>query len=877
MKKWFTAGEIDKFAAPGFPRGRSHIAEFAQRESLIKKEKATKNGRPSVYYHISSFPQEAQDYIKQRLMEESPSYQAGILAAQKLILSEDIDHRIREGKKSALLAQLGGLPEEELEGVHAKVDVVSILESLKQDTNLPWCRLYEKFEFLYNNRELSPSPKPETYTVIPKVSAKTVERWRLTLEKSGAGGLLDRRSHANKKKRRFKIEENDEIKTFVLGLLYKKPKANSDHFLKALRTEFKEDDIPSRRAIRRFLENWKRENIQLYTALCNPDKWKSSFQAAHGNASEEALCINHIWELDTTPGDVMLDGGRYQVLGVIDVFTRRLKLHVVKNSTAMSVAAILRRALLDWGTSPADVTPIWRMDNGQDYKSNHVQLIMVSLGVQSDYLPPFSPEKKPHIESAFKTFNHGLVEILDDYIGHNVAERRAIEASQSFAQRLMKKGELLEIRMSPDAFQSFCDKWTDTIYQDKPHKGLNGATPRQKATDYKGKPIRTIGNPRELDILLAPIPGNNGVRTVYKKGIKVKNHYYSAPELGGLEGTQVYCKYNEADAGQMYVFGCDGKFVCIVVCPELVGMSLEEKKQRFSEAKRKQKRKIREGKRELEQMAKSADVAGIVEKILGKYTETAAKMRHLPIPSTPFRNDNLDAASDAVAALDNQSSTIELRRENDPDTRAGIARLRSLENRDKYARPDEWDSIYHHHQWCFEVARANRYDLMNDSDWQFIQDFEVEKGRLWNERIPPRECKYMDGRRIWFDDQACYDWIKSLRPDQRYGSVIQDNEWEIVKVFDRMFLADVRYEPVCPEYRQYRDENPFGRPPWVATHGWGNEHDCYKWALSLPEDKREEMVTDREWDIIDKKQKDMERNKFRHVHISRPLRKVANG
>jgi putative transposase len=44
--------------------------------------------------------------------------------------------------------------------------------------------------------------------------------------------------------------------------------------------------------------------------------------------------------------------------------------------------------------------------------------------------PPFSPWKKPHVESGFKTFCTACFELLSGYIGHDVADQQADSREQ---------------------------------------------------------------------------------------------------------------------------------------------------------------------------------------------------------------------------------------------------------------------------------------------------------------------------------------------------------------------------------------------------------------------------------------------------------------
>jgi len=152
-------------------------------------------------------------------------------------------------------------------------------------------------------------------------------------------------------------------------------------------------------------------------------------------------------KLDCSPADILLaDGKRYTLIGCVDVGTRRARLQVAESSNSLAVCALLRRSLLDFG-----VTDAVKMDNGKEYANFLVTTALLDLGIHIDWCTPFTPEEKPHIERFFLTFQRSLT-TMQGFIGHSVADRKAIESRHSFAERMSRKsGEkpALELRTSP--------------------------------------------------------------------------------------------------------------------------------------------------------------------------------------------------------------------------------------------------------------------------------------------------------------------------------------------------------------------------------------------------------------------------------------------
>jgi transposase InsO family protein len=354
--------------------------------------------------------------------------------------------------------------------------------------------------------------------------------------------------------------------------------------------------MPRERSVSRYLAHIKRDHAQMYTAIANPDKWKNRYMPAFGSASEDVIRLNQRWELDSTPAEVMLADGRHTIVQVCDIWSRRRVFYVAKTSSAAAVCEALRRAVIAWGI-PEQV----KIDNGKDYVSDRVQRAFRGLGAEVMISPPFSPWKKPHVERGFRTFLHGLFELLPGYLGHDVTEAQAIRASKSFAERMYEKNAVVEMRMTADDLQTFCDRWM-AINDAEPTQGLGGLSPREQVARWTGD-VRRITSERVLDLLLAEAPAGHGGRTVTKKGLRIEGHTYIAQELAPLVGERVQVFYDERDIGRIVVYHNEA-FACVAACPEIAGVSRVEiaaaataiTHQRLTEqkaAKRKLKAKIR--------------------------------------------------------------------------------------------------------------------------------------------------------------------------------------------------------------------------------------------------------------------------------------------
>ncbi len=97
-----------------------------------------------------------------------------------------------------------------------------------------------------------------------------------------------------------------------------------------------------------------------------------------------------VWELDSTPADVMCSDGRHTLVGAIDVWPRRGRVLVVASSRATAICALLRACMIAWGV-PETV----RTDEGRDYTSRHLSRVLADLGVDHDICPPTRRRRSP--------------------------------------------------------------------------------------------------------------------------------------------------------------------------------------------------------------------------------------------------------------------------------------------------------------------------------------------------------------------------------------------------------------------------------------------------------------------------------------------------
>jgi len=337
--------------------------------------------------------------------------------------------------------------------------------------------------------------------------------------------------------------------------------------------------------------------------------------AAAGSRSE-GVEPNDLWEMDGTKADLLLaDGRRWMLTVVIDVGSRRMMLRLSPTARAAVVMGLTRRALVEWG-KPRRL----KTDNGSDYTAEQYELGLTQLDPDMHVLcDPFQPQQKPHVERGIGTLLHDLFELLPGFIGHNVAERKDIEARRSFAERLMRgtpDGGPVELRLAPEQLQAILENWL-VDYHGREHAGLGGKSPNQVMAEWSGTVYRI--DERALDIFLAPA-GKAGMATVQKKGILIGGGWFNCAELGGLEGQQVQVRQTEEDLGVCYVFDLAGRYVGTSINHAAKGVSRAEV---AAQRREHQKRFLAEQKAVLKAHVKAVKPQQLVMEVLTRKTEAA--------------------------------------------------------------------------------------------------------------------------------------------------------------------------------------------------------------------------------------------------------------
>lgn len=631
MNEWWTASELA--GMPGMPSRPQEVSRRARNEEWLSRKRQGRGGGRE--YHISNFPKTTRQALARRWQRE----QASVVESPH---RDEVDQAIAESRRRAAreqsLVEYQRLSHRARARADARAEVLSAWQDYRDEHGLGVEASKHEFARLYSAGEIT--VEPWVRDVVPSFDVRTLYRWRRAYERDGIVALAG----SYRYKRACTIDAQPELREFVLAVLTDKPHASAKHIYRAAEARFRDRDdveLPSKRSVERWVSAWKQKNKALFSAIANPDEWRSKYRPAAGRADADVHRLHQLWELDSTIADVELADGRHALIGAIDVYSRRPMLRVAKTSNSTEIAAITRRALLDWGVPEAVKT-----DEGADYTSHQTRRVFADLEVEQIECLPFHPEQKPYIERFFKTFAHDIVELLPGFVGHNVAEREAIRARKSFAERLTDPNQVVEIHLTADELQSIADEWIENEYMHRPHRGLNGRTPWEVVAAWD-QPIRTIEDERALDVLLS----DGGARTVRKACVWVANvDYIVADPKAAKSGMRVHYRCDPHDMGVIYLYDdVGGEFLCAAKNPELAG---ESRAELSAEVRKRATKYTNQAKQEYKRSARRANAGNVWREVLDDARSQAGNVAMFPKQSETHTAHGLEQAGRAAEERD---------------------------------------------------------------------------------------------------------------------------------------------------------------------------------------------------------------------------------
>lgn len=570
MKEWYSASELEDLRLPGLPESHSGIVRVAKRKRWA--DATNKHGAPlarrrkgqggGLEFHYSVLPYITKNALVVRQLQRADAPPIEEIFAGAHDIPEPPSSQAGELRRDAILV------------------ILSFWNIFKSRSTSPIENARFEFVTLYRNGKIEGIPDWVTRAMQTRdgrdkaFCVNTLRNWEKKRNLGDFNGLAG--DHGNRKgSATLDLAEGGRVAKFIAARIVRHPQWTADQHREQVCGEFGvtldvngvERPVPPVRTIQRWISAWREEHAEALLKMTDPDAFKSKMKFSGSNMNHWVKRPNQLWEIDASPADVLLTDGRYSIYAVVDIFTRRMMVTVTKTPKTDAVLALMRVAMQAWG-----VPEILRTDNGSDFVSHRFTNALAHLGIHQDITDPFAPEQKGTVERHIGTLQRGLMPLLPGFVGHNVTDRKKIEARRSFAQRLGENDkDVFCVDLTHEELQEKVDRWVELKYSHSPHGGLDGKSPFEVIAAWTG-PIRRIENERALDILLAPLAGKDGIRTVTKHGIRYDKAHFIHGDL--VPGREVFVRVDPEDMGRVYVYSRDGReFICVAECPERLGVN----------------------------------------------------------------------------------------------------------------------------------------------------------------------------------------------------------------------------------------------------------------------------------------------------------------
>lgn len=632
MKEFLTASEIAQKALPGLPASKRGIAKLAARAGWARIPGATRTRTDgAVEYSVTLLPETARHVLAGRAVAAPVIAPPGPATIER----------------------------------DARMAILTLQKSFADAACLKLRTSDAAFATAYNAGHVAADDW--VHAAFPSISERSLRNWRRWRDQ-GSERFARKAGGGTRKPSVLATANDGAVADLIAGALVRQPHLTARRVRSLVLAAFGNnldvmlDDgalldvpVPQERAFRDYIAAFKTGNRMALAAITDPDTFKSKYRVS-GFSRDHVERVNQLWETDASPADVLCIDGRHSIYVLLDVYSRRIMTLVSKTPRADAVLLLVRKAILAWGV-PEKV----KTDNGSDFKAHAVRRAFSSLGIEHHLCAPFSPEQKGKVERAIGTMQRDLMPLLPGFIGHSVADRKSIEARRAFATRLGQGDDkAFNVELRGADLQALLDRWAADDYGRRTHSALK-TSPFAKAQSCAAQ-VRRIKDERALDLLLAPVPGTHGLRTVGKQGLKIDGAHFTAVNL--MPGEKVLVRHDPADMGRVFCFKADGsEFLCEAICYERIGVNPAEA---IAKARAEAARVLGEGKAELRRQARAIKPRDMVEAILNGAEKSAATVVPFPKPEQSHTTPHLEAAGEAAspkiatpALSDRQKQAIE--------------------------------------------------------------------------------------------------------------------------------------------------------------------------------------------------------------------------
>ncbi|GIV45775.1 MAG: hypothetical protein KatS3mg036_0593 [Ignavibacterium sp.] len=431
----------------------------------------------------------------------------------------------------------------------------------------------ERFVNSFNNGSY-----PELLNVLGKISVRSVYRWYGDIKDNWDLSVFEREM-----KPTARTISNKEAE-ILIPMLINPNRPLVSEILKRAKEEFLKRGITIKSDVtyRRFIEDWTRKNIDLWTLGRYGMKSFNDKIIKDILRDKDRVEVGDIVVADGHTLNVMVINpltGRPQRMTLIMFFDFKSSMplgwEIMPTENILTIASALRRTILLLGRFFEDVAhrkaqgdtgyipKIAYLDNGRafrakyfrgikDFKDSIVPGLFGKLGIETMYATPYHGQSKT-IERWFRTLGE-MERRLPAYTGTNIAGKPAmLMRNEKLHQRLFDNTPIT-IDSLKATLEEYVKEYAEQEHQDGQYKGLSPAEVFMHSVNkIKSEPERLEGrliSRQELNYLML----SDETRTITKNGIRFRGNYYYNEEMPRIIGSKVIVKYDIWDDSDIIVF-----------------------------------------------------------------------------------------------------------------------------------------------------------------------------------------------------------------------------------------------------------------------------------------------------------------------------------
>jgi putative transposase len=323
---------------------------------------------------------------------------------------------------------------------------------------------------------------------------------------------------------------------------------------------------------RRFIQDWTRKNIDLFTL------GRYGMKTFNDKILKDVLRDKDRVEL----GDIVVADGHKLNVMVINPITGKparmtlimfydfksdmpLGWEIMPTENVLAIASALRRTILLLGRffdADGYIPRVAYLDNGRAFKAKFftgikdlrdtiIPGLFEKLNIKPMFATPYHGQSKT-IERWFRTLGE-MERRLPSYTGTNIVGKPAMLLRNEKLHRRLFDNTPITIETLQATLQAFIEEYASTPHQQGQYKGLTPAEVFMHSIEKiknSGKYTERIISKKELIYLMM----SDDTRVVNKNGIRFRGEYYWNEEMVRIVGSQVEIKYDIWNDSEIYVF-----------------------------------------------------------------------------------------------------------------------------------------------------------------------------------------------------------------------------------------------------------------------------------------------------------------------------------